>query len=124
MVNIYYFAFYLVFKLLGNPLKRNSNDVFASYSLVFLVFIIHTLILSIVLKQVCDINFLPKMNKMVFGIIVTVIFYTVNYYLLEKNNRYVEILKRIRDAPSENKRITTVLLIFYILLPLILKILN
>ena len=121
MVNPIFYFFYVVFKCLGNPLKRESNDVIASYGLVFVSFIIHLLILSIVLKHEYDIDLLRKMNRIVFGLLVMVLFYVSNYFALERNHRYIKILKQIKETPNYKKQTTALFLLVYGILPLLLK---
>jgi hypothetical protein len=124
MVNPYYYLFYLSFKCLGNPLKRESNDIFVSSSLLVLLFIIHSVFFLIILKTNYNIELLPNINKFGFGVIFTIAVFIINYYLLEFKYKYIKVLKEMKKAERYKKITCAFVLVIYLLMPFYLNILH
>lgn len=124
MVNPYYFFFYLFYKLLKPLAKDEDRTPFATIGFMALVLIIHALVLLISLKEYYGISFLPKMNKFVFGGVTSTLFFTVNYFLFEKNDRYIDLMKRIREVKLYKKITALIIILTYLLFPLLIIVLN
>lgn len=124
MVNPYYFFFYLFYKLL-RPLAKDEDRIpFAIIAFMSIVLIIHAVVLFITIKSYYNINVLPKINKLLFGGVFAVLYFTLNNYLFEKNNRYIGLMQKIKDAEFYRK-ITALLFIgAYFLSPLIIIMIN
>jgi len=124
MVNPFYFLFYLLFKILGNPLKRESNDAFVSYSVVILLLAFHLLFLFLAIKIIFAIPQLPNINHQYFAILFLPALFGSSYFLFEKNNRYVKVLRKIKDASKIKRQRTVTILVIYFSLPIILLLYN
>ncbi len=124
MVNPYYFFFYLFYKVLKPLAKDEGRIPFAIIAFMSIVFIIHTVILFITIKTHYGVSILPGMNKLLFGGIFTVIYFTINNLLFERNNRYIKLMKRIKEAPFYQKIVALSVIIVYFLSPLLITAIN
>ena len=124
MVNPYYFFFYLFYKLL-KPLAKDEDRIpFSIIALMSVVLIIHTVVLLITIKSNFDINILPRMNKLLFGGIIAILYFALNNYLFEKNNRYISLMKKMKEAKFYRKITALLLLVIYFLSPLFIFVIN
>ena len=121
MVNPYYYIFYLLYILLNPIAKYKSRLPFSIISFMVIIFIVHAVLLLIILKIDFNVNILPKMNKLLFGGIFAVLYFTMNNYLFEKNDRYLKIISIIENAPAYKKFNSSIIICFYFLSPLIIK---
>jgi len=120
MVNPYYFFFYLFYRVL-KPLSKDEDRIpFAIIAFMAIVLIIHAVVLLITLKTYYSITVLPRMNKLLFGGVFAILYFTVNNFLFEKNNKYIDIMKRINEARFYKKLTALFLLLIYFLSPLII----
>ena len=118
MVNPYYFLFYLFFKFLDPIAKEKDRVPFTIVAFIGLGIIIHSVILLIVIKTYFDIEILPKMNKLLFGLIFAGIFFFINNYLFERNNRYLEIIGKIKQEKMYKKINALLIVLLYLSLPI------
>ncbi len=120
MVNPYYFFFYLFYRLL-KPLAKDEDRIpFAIIAFMSILLIIHAVILLITIKTHYGIVLLPKTNKLLFGGTFAVLYFTLNNYLFEKNNRYIGLMQKIKDAESYRKITASIFLGAYLLSPLVI----
>jgi len=121
MVNPYYYYFYL-FYLLLNPIAKDKTRLpFAIASFMGLILMIHAGIFIIVIKTYFGIYILPKMNKLLFGGLFTVLYFSVNSYLFERDSKFVKIMDEIEFAPTYKKVNSAIIIVIYFLAPLIIK---
>lgn len=124
MVNPYYFFFYLFYKVL-KPLAKDEDRIpFAIIAFMAIVLIVHTVLLLITIKSHYDITILPRMNKLLFGGIFGVFYFAVNNFLFEKNNRYIDLMKRIKEAKFYKKITALIFLMAYFLSPMVIIAIN
>jgi hypothetical protein len=123
MVNPYYYFFYLFFLLLYPIAKDKRRVPFSIVSFMGIILMIHSGVILIMLKSYLGIQILPHMNKLLFGSVFTVIYFVINHYLFEKNDKYVELIGKIKEAPNYKKINSAILIILYFLLPLFLGLL-
>lgn len=79
---------------------------------------IHAGVILIMLRSYLGIEILPLMNKLLFGSVFTIIYFGINHYLFEKNDKYVELVDKIKEAPDYKKINSAILIILYFLSPL------
>jgi hypothetical protein len=120
MVNPYYYFFYLILLLLYPIAKEKRRIPFSITSIMGIILMIHAGVILIMLKSYLDIQILPQMNKLLFGSVFTIIYFGINHYLFEKNDKYVELIEKIKETPNYKKINSTILIILYFLLPLFL----
>ncbi len=124
MVNPYYFFFYLFYKAL-KPLAKDKDRIpFSIIALMAVVLIIHTVVLLITIKSNFDLNILPRMNKLLFGGIIAILYFALNNYLFEKDNRYIRLMKKMKEAKFYRKITALLLLVIYFLSPLFIIAIN
>ncbi len=124
MVNPYYFFFYLFYKLF-KPLAKDEDRIpFAIIAFMAIMLIIHAVVLLITLKSYYGITILPRMNKLLFGGVFAILYLAVNNFLFEKNNRYIDLMKRIEEAKFYKKITTLFILLTYFLSPLVIVAIN
>lgn len=122
MVNPYYYFFYL-FYLLLNPIAKNKRRLpFSIASFMGIILMIHAGVFLIILKTYFGISVLPKMNKFLFGGLLAILYFGINSFLFERNDRYLNIMKEIDSAQTYKKVITTIIIGIYFLAPFIIKI--
>jgi chromate transport protein ChrA len=124
MVNPYYYLFYLFYRVL-KPLSKDEDRIpFAIIAFMAIVFIIHAVIMLVVFKSYYDLTALPRMNKLLFGVVSAILYFLVNNILFEKNNRYVYLMKRIKEASFYKKVTALFVLMSYFLSPLLILFIN
>lgn len=122
MVNPYYYFFYLFYKLLYPIAKEKDRLPFGITLLMGLVLMVHGFATLIIIERVNNLStILPEMNKFLFGIILFVLFFLLNHFLFERNERYLRITKEITDSSYARKTIALILLIGYLIIPILIK---
>jgi len=123
MVNPYYFLFYIFYLLLNPIAKDKTRLAFSIVSFMAILLILHSTILFIVIFTTFNIKGSIDMNKHLFGVIVTALYLLINYYLFERNNRYLLLINKIETTTTYKKVISAITLTIYIFIPFIIKIL-
>jgi uncharacterized protein YhhL (DUF1145 family) len=124
MVNPYYFFFYLLYRVL-KPLSKDEDRIpFAIIAFMALVFIIHAVILLVTINSYYDLTALPRMNKLLFGVVCAILYFLVNNILFERNDRYIYLMKRIKEARFYKKITALFVLLAYFLSPLLILVVN
>ena len=120
MVNPYYFVFYKIYRKLSSINVEEENIAFATYAVMFLIFIPHFFILMIFMKEKGILPAHINIPKHVFGIIFTLTYWFLNHMLFGYKSRYKNIVVKIDNSTKTQKIVATAILIIYFLSPVAL----
>jgi hypothetical protein len=129
LFNTYYFFFTLLFKFLSRFPKTGIWDnteqefVYKISTVLWLIFVVPYFLISLsLLKMGVRIIKLPNLPipSIVIGLIITALFYFINYLLLGRRDRYKVIIERYKSVPLLNKIVHYSIIISYNLIALVL----
>ena len=120
MTNPYTYLFYILFKLLDPIVKEKDRLPFGIISIIGFLLLIHTGLFLIILKSYISFSILPNLNPYLIGGIITLIFYFINNYFYEKDDKYIDLINKMSKLSKTIKIMTKIVLLIYFLLPLIL----
>lgn len=122
MVNPYYFFFYLFYKLFYPIAKEKDRLPFGISSIMGLILMIHGFVTLIIVEKTYNISkIIPKMNKFLFGIILFMLFFLLNHFLFERNDRYLKVTNEIAASKQFKRIIAALIVIVYLSIPIIVK---
>jgi hypothetical protein len=125
MVNPYYLLFYFFYRLFDPIAKEKDRLPFGISSIMGLILVIHGFITLIIIENTFKLNMIiPKTNKFVFGIIVSILYFSLNHFLFERKDRYIIVIERIANSEKMKKVNARALITLYFFSPLILKWIN
>jgi|WetSurMetagenome_2_1015567.scaffolds.fasta_scaffold41410_2 hypothetical protein len=122
MINSYTFLYCYFYKLLENKTKAKDRISFGVQSFIGLGLIIYLVILMIILVSDYDLYFHPNLNKYLFGLGYAIIFYSINYLLFDRNERYKGLLDKYNRIQRSERIYHIIIWTAIILLPIVLKI--
>jgi hypothetical protein len=125
MVNPYYLFFYFFYRLFDPIAKEKDRLPFGISAIMGLILIIHGFITLSIIENIYTLNMiLPKMNKIVFSAIIFILYFSLNHFLFERNDRYTMVVQKIANSDQSKKIIASTIIILYLLFPFILKWVN
>jgi hypothetical protein len=122
-LNPYTFLYCSFYRFLENKTREKDRISFGVQSFIGIAFILYFVITSITIKTNCNLSLGVTMNKYVFGFTTTILYFTINYLIFDKNNRYQKLLIRLNNISKPETIIHVLFWIIVLLIPFISKIL-
>ena len=122
-LNPYTFLYCSLYKFFENKSKAKDRISFGLQSLLGIGFMIYFAIIVIIIKTKYDLSFHLGMNKYLFGLLFTIVYYSLSYLLFDKNDRYIKFLDSYRDLQSREIIFHFVFWVIVLLIPFGLNIL-
>jgi hypothetical protein len=122
-LNPYAFLYCSLYKFIENKTREKDRISFGVQSFIGIAFILYFVITGIIIKTNCRLSLSVTMNKYVFGLTTTILYFTINYLIFDKNNRYQKLLIRFNNISKIETIIHVFFLAIVLLIPLISKIL-
>lgn len=120
-LNPYSFLYCSFYKFWGNKTKEIDRISFGVQSLIGVGLIVYFVILIIILKTNYNLSLNMKMNKHIFGITTTIAYYTLNYLIFDRNNRYKRLIEIYSRISIVEKTFHTFFWIIFLLTPFVLR---
>jgi hypothetical protein len=122
-LNPYTFLYCSFYKFLEKKTNAKDRISFAVQSFSVIGFMIYFMIVAIIIKTNYNIPISLKMNKYIFGLAVTIGYYSLNYFLFDKNDRYINLLEKYNNLLPREKLFHLVFWMIVLIIPVGLKIL-
>jgi hypothetical protein len=118
ILNPYYYIFSKIIKKLKSINVNDEDILFASYAVLFMIFIPHLIIFLFILKHKGVITgFDLGIPKHLFGLLFALIYWLINYLLFGWRARYIKIIECYDNTSKTIKYINILLLLIYFSIP-------
>ena len=120
----YSFLYCSIYKFLENKTQEKDRISFAVQSFIALALIIYLVITFVVIKTGFKLSLGLRTNKLLVGVIFTLIFYLTNYILFDRKNRYIDLLNKYTFISRTGKTLHSIFWLIVLVMPLLLNVLS